>query len=291
MKEFRVQTNVYTDRSMTVDKYLQEISKIPMLSPEEEARLAHQMHKGGREGELAKEKLINANLRFVVSVAKQYAHRISSGLTLSDLIEEGNMGLIHAAGLFDETKGFKFISYAVWWIRQSILQAVNEHSSTIRLPLNQTANLQKINKAIEKFEAANGRMPSKDEIMEVTGMEEGKLNRAMKSKAVVVGLDTPIGEDGDSTLADVIDINNVDPTDKEMENGRMKMELRRLLDMLGSRERLTLTKYFGLDGKEWSYGEIAERLNLTGESVRQIKNKALKKLREMTATAEMRLYL
>lgn len=227
IKEFKVKTGSYTDRNGTVEKYFQEIQKEPMISPEEEAHLAFLKRQGGKEGEKAKEKLIRVNLRFVVSVAKSYHFNNSSGLTLADLINEGNLGLIHAVELFDETKGFKFISYAVWWIRQSILLAIAEHSSTVRMPLNQISNVNKVNKAVESFEQANGRKPSDDEILEMTNLTADELRRATANKSVTVGLDNPLGDDGDSALGDVLDINNLDSTDRHLENDLLKSEVKR----------------------------------------------------------------
>lgn len=292
MREFKIQSNSYTDRSNPViDRYFQEIQKEPMLSPEEEARLAHIMKKGGKEGEEAKDKLVRANLRFVVTVAKSYDYHNSNGLSLADLINEGNLGLMHAADLFDETRGFKFISFAVWWVRQNILLAIAEHSSTVRMPLNQISNISKVNKAIERFAQINGRDPTDDEILKATKLKDDELRRTKNNKVVSVCIDTPIGDDGDATLSDVLDINNIAPTDASMEKDLLKDEVRLMLSHIGEREREILTKFFGLNGKEYTYDEIAAGLNLSRERVRQLKEKTLRSLRTKKGINEMRQYL
>lgn len=291
MREFKVQNNSLTNRSWTVEKYFQEIQKEPMLSPEEEAHLAFLIRQGGKEGEKAKEKLIRANLRFVVTVAKSYHFQNTSGLTLADLIDEGNLGLIHAAELYDETRGFKFVSYAVWWIRQNIILAINNYSTTVRMPLNQISNVNKVNKIVDRFEKINGRRPTDDEILEETDLTEEELRRTMANKSVTIGLDTPLGDDGDSALCDVLDINNIDSTDKHLENDYLNFEIKRILSSLKEREREIITKFFGLDGKEYTYDEIAEMMNLSRERVRQLKEKTIRLLRIKTGINEMRQYL
>ena len=201
MRQLKISKSITNRSSEALDKYLVEIGREPMVSIDEEIELAQKIRKGGREGERAKEKLVKANLRFVVSVAKQYQHQ---GLGLTDLIDEGNIGLVKAAEKFDETRGFKFISYAVWWIRQSILQAIAEQSRIVRLPLNQVGSLNKVNQEINKFEQENQRRPSVEELAARTGVDEDKISQSMAASGHHVSIDAPFSDDDDNSMADVL---------------------------------------------------------------------------------------
>ena len=201
MKQFKINKNFTSRSEESLDKYLAEISRVPMITPDQEVELAQMIRKGGKQGDLAKEKLVTANLRFVVSVAKQYQHQ---GVPLSDLINEGNLGLITAADKFDETRGFKFISYAIWWIRQSILQAIAEYSNIVRRPQSQIAVSNKIKKATNEFLLKQQRNPTADELSEIISLEIDKIEKAIQTEAHVNSLDAPVSEDADSTMADVL---------------------------------------------------------------------------------------
>ena len=222
MRQLKIQKSITNRSSEALDKYLVEIGRAPLISIDEEIELAQTIRKGGHEAQRAKEKLINANLRFVVSVAKQYQHQ---GLTLTDLIDEGNIGLIKAAEKFDETRGFKFISYAVWWIRQSILQAIAEQSRIVRLPLNQTGALSKINQTINSFEQKHGRRPSNTELEELTGVESEKIEQAIKADAHHMSIDAPFGEDEDNSMADLLSSGDDSRTDKHVDYESLTADL------------------------------------------------------------------
>ena len=251
MRQLKIQKSITNRSSEALDKYLVEIGRAPLISIDEEIELAQKIKKGGREGERAKNKLVTANLRFVVSVAKQYQHQ---GLTLTDLIDEGNIGLIKAAQKFDETRGFKFISYAVWWIRQSILQAIAEQSRIVRLPLNQVGSLNKINHEINKFEQENQRHPSVSELSEVTKLDEEKIVM-------------PSGEDS--------------RTDRVVDHESMALELNSVLSkVLKEREITIIRECFGIGCQEKGLEEIGDQLGLTRERVRQIREKSIAKLRD-----------
>ena len=226
MRQLKISKSITNRSSEALDKYLVEIGREPMVSIDEEIELAQKIRKGGREGERAKEKLVKANLRFVVSVAKQYQHQ---GLSLTDLIDEGNIGLVKAAEKFDETRGFKFISYAVWWIRQSILQAIAEQSRIVRLPLNQVGSLNKVNHEINKFEQENLRRPSVEEIADRTGVDEEKISQSMAASGHHVSIDAPFGDDDDNAMVDVMSSGDDSRTDKQVDHESMAMELKQVL--------------------------------------------------------------
>ena len=278
MRQLKIQKSITNRNSEALDKYLVEIGRAPMVSIEEEIELAQAIKKGGRAGERAKNKLVEANLRFVVSVAKQYQHQ---GLTLTDLIDEGNIGLIKAAESFDETRGFKFISYAVWWIRQSILQAIAEQSRIVRLPLNQVGSLNKVNHEINKFEQENLRRPSVEEIADRTGVDEEKISQSMAASGHHVSIDAPFGDDDDNAMVDVMSSGDDSRTDKQVDHESMAMELKQVLgQVLKERERQIVCACFGIGEPEKGLEEIGDKMGLTRERVRQIREKSISKLRE-----------
>ncbi len=278
MRQLKIQKSITNRNSEALDKYLVEIGRAPMVSIEEEIELAQAIKKGGRAGERAKNKLVEANLRFVVSVAKQYQHQ---GLTLTDLIDEGNIGLIKAAERFDETRGFKFISYAVWWIRQSILQAIAEQSRIVRLPLNQVGSLNKVNHEINKFEQENLRRPSVEEIADRTGVDEEKISQSMAASGHHLSIDAPFGDDDDNAMVDVMSSGDDSRTDKQVDHESMAMELKQVLgQVLKERERQIVCACFGIGEPEKGLEEIGDKMGLTRERVRQIREKSISKLRE-----------
>ena len=278
MRQLKIQKSITNRNSEALDKYLVEIGRAPMVSIEEEIELAQAIKKGGRAGERAKNKLVEANLRFVVSVAKQYQHQ---GLTLTDLIDEGNIGLIKAAERFDETRGFKFISYAVWWIRQSILQAIAEQSRIVRLPLNQVGSLNKVNHEINKFEQENLRRPSVEEIADRTGVDEEKISQSMAASGHHVSIDAPFGDDDDNAMVDVMSSGDDSRIDKQVDHESMAMELKQVLgQVLKERERQIVCACFGIGEPEKGLEEIGDKMGLTRERVRQIREKSISKLRE-----------
>ena len=260
MRQLKIQKSITNRSSEALDKYLVEIGRAPLISIDEEIELAQKIKKGGPEGERAKNKLVTANLRFVVSVAKQYQHQ---GLTLTDLIDEGNIGLIKAAQKFDETRGFKFISYAVWWIRQSILQAIAEQSRIVRLPLNQVGSLNKINHEINRFEQENQRHPSVSELAEATKIDEEKIGQSMMADGHHVSIDAPFQDGEDNCMLD------------------MALELNSVLNkVLKEREITIIRECFGIGCHEKGLEEIGDQLGLTRERVRQIREKSIAKLRD-----------
>ena len=256
-----------------------------MISPDEETELARRIHKGDNE---ALEKLVKANLRFVVTVAKQY---LGQGIGLIDLINEGNIGLITAARKFDETRGFKFISYAVWWIRQSILQALAENSRLVRLPLNQVGNVSKVNRFFNKFIQENERRPSPDEVAEALGVDDNKVNNVVFSSGRHISMDAPLVEDEDSCLLDLMTNQDNEVTDSTLISESMKEEVHRALDALPEREAEVIKMYFGINTPELGLEEIGNRLNLSRERVRQIKEKALSLLRHAQIGTVLKEYL
>ena len=267
MRQLKIQKSITNRSSEALDKYLVEIGRAPLISIDEEIELAQKIKKGGPEGERAKNKLVTANLRFVVSVAKQYQHQ---GLTLTDLIDEGNIGLIKAAQKFDETRGFKFISYAVWWIRQSILQAIAEQSRIVRLPLNQVGSLNKINHEINKFEQENQRHPSVSELSEVTKLDGHH-----------VSIDAPFQDGEDNCMLDVMPSGDDSRTDRAVDHESMALELNTVLSkVLKEREITIIRECFGIGCHEKGLEEIGDQLGLTRERVRQIREKSIAKLRE-----------
>lgn len=279
MRQLKIQKSITNRNSEALDKYLVEIGRAPMISIDEEIELAQIIRKGGRAGERAKNRLVEANLRFVVSVAKQFQHQ---GLTLTDLIDEGNIGLIKAAERFDETRGFKFISYAVWWVRQSILQAIAEQSRIVRLPLNQVGSLNKVNQEINKFEQENLRRPSVQEISDRTGVDEDKIAQSMMASGHHVSIDAPFGsDDDDNAMVDVMSSGDDSRTDKGVDHESMAQELRAVLDkVLKERERKILCACYGIGETEKGLEEIGDKMGLTRERVRQIREKSITKLRE-----------
>ena len=274
MRQLKISKSITNRESASLDKYLQEIGREDLITVEEEVELAQRIRNGDR---IALEKLTRANLRFVVSVAKQYQNQ---GLSLPDLINEGNLGLIKAAEKFDETRGFKFISYAVWWIRQSILQALAEQSRIVRLPLNQVGSLNKINKAFSKFEQENERRPSPEELAEQLDIPVDKIADTMKVSGRHISVDAPFVEGEDNSLLDVM-INDDSPNaDRALINESLSKEIERVLaHTLSDRERDIVKKFFGIGVAEMTLEEIGDEFGLTRERVRQIKEKAIRKLR------------
>lgn len=274
MRQLKITKSITNRESASLDKYLQEIGREDLITVEEEVELAQRIRNGDR---IALEKLTRANLRFVVSVAKQYQNQ---GLSLPDLINEGNLGLIKAAEKFDETRGFKFISYAVWWIRQSILQALAEQSRIVRLPLNQVGSLNKINKAFSKFEQENERRPSPEELAEQLDIPVDKIADTMKVSGRHISVDAPFVEGEDNSLLDVM-INDDSPNaDRALINESLSKEIERVLaHTLSDRERDIVKKFFGIGVAEMTLEEIGDEFGLTRERVRQIKEKAIRKLR------------
>ena len=285
MRQLKITKSITNRESASLDKYLQEIGREELITVEEEVELAQRIKKGDQE---ALEKLTRANLRFVVSVVKQYQNQ---GLSLPDLINEGNLGLIKAAEKFDETRGFKFISYAVWWIRQSILQALAEQSRIVRLPLNQVGSLNKINKALSKFEQENERMPSSDELAEILGIPREKINDTLRVSGRHVSVDAPFVDGEDNSLLDVL-VNNDSPNaDRGLVNESLNKEIERALSTLTERERDIVRYFFGIGCQEMTLEEIGEHFGLTRERVRQIKEKAIRRLRHSARSKLLKSYL
>ena len=286
MRQLKITKQVTNRETASLDKYLQEIGKVDLITAEEEVELAQRIKAGDR---VALEKLTKANLRFVVSVAKQYQNQ---GLSLPDLINEGNLGLIKAAQRFDETRGFKFISYAVWWIRQSILQALAEQSRIVRLPLNKIGSINKINKAYALLEQEHERAPSAEEISEVLDMSEGDVKESMKNSGRHVSMDAPLVEGEDSNLYDVLNIGESPSPDMQLMIESLRVEIERALQTLTPREADLIRLYFGLNGEHpMTLEEIGETFDLTRERVRQIKEKAIKRLKHNTRSKILKSYL
>ena len=261
MRQLKITKSITNRSSEALDKYLVEIGRVPMITVDEEIELAQAIRNGGKEGERAKEKLVKANLRFVVSVAKQYQHQ---GLGLTDLIDEGNIGLVKAAEKFDETRGFKFISYAVWWIRQSILQAIAEQSRIVRLPLNQVGALSKINSEISKFEQENQRRPSVQELSSLTNIDETKIDQTIKADNHHMSIDAPFQEDDDNSMADVLASGEDSRADKQVDYESMSKELDTVLrNVLKDREITIVRECFGIGCHEKGLEEIGDQLGLT----------------------------
>lgn len=285
MRQLKISKSITNRESASLDRYLQEIGREELISIEEEVELAQAIKRGDRR---ALDKMTRANLRFVVSVAKQYQNQ---GLSLPDLINEGNLGLIKAAEKFDETRGFKFISYAVWWIRQSILQAIAEQSRIIRLPLNQVSSVNKINKILNQFEQENERRPSIGEIAQSTDIPEEKIADAIKVSSRHVSVDAPFYDDDQSSLLDVIPNDNVPSTDRGLVEESLREEIGRVLQVLEDREKKVVEAYFGINQREMTLEEIGSKYNLTRERVRQIKEKAIRRLRQQTNSKVLKAYL
>jgi len=282
-------TKQYTNReSQSLDKYLQEIGKVDLLTADDEIELAIKIQQGGKEGDAALERLVKANLRFVVSVAKQYQNQ---GLTLGDLINEGNLGLIKAAKRFDETRGFKFISYAVWWIRQSILQALAEQSRIVRLPLNRVGALNKIGKEFSRLEQEYEREPTVLELAEQLNMSVSEIADTVKISGRHLSVDAPFVQGEDSKLLDVLPNELQPPPDAGLIHESLRIEVKRVLKTLSTREAEVIRLFFGLDGNILTLEEIGDKFNLTRERVRQIKEKAIRRLRHESRKETLKTYL
>ena len=279
MRQLKINNNNFTNRSEeSLDKYLVEISRIPMVSAEEEVELAQAIRAGGKKGDDAKEKLVSANLRFVVSVAKQYQHQ---GVPLIDLINEGNIGLITAADKFDETRGFKFISYAIWWIRQSILQGIADYSNTIRRPQSQIAISNKIRNATNAFILEHQRAPSAEELSEIISLEIDKIEKAIETETHMASIDAPITEDEDSTMADMLVSSSDYATDRQVDYESMCSDLLQVLtSVLNERERTIVVQSFGIGCQERGLEDIGNDMGLTRERVRQIRERSIEKIRK-----------
>ncbi|MBE6328004.1 MAG: RNA polymerase sigma factor RpoD/SigA [Bacteroidales bacterium] len=285
MRQLKITKSITNRESASLDKYLQEIGREPLVSVEEEVDLAQRIRQGD---ERALDKLVRANLRFVVSVSKQYQNQ---GLSLPDLINEGNLGLIKAAEKFDETRGFKFISYAVWWIRQSILQALAEQSRIVRLPLNQVGSLNKINKAFSAFEQKYERKPSAEELARELDMPEDKVADTLKVSGRSTSIDAPFAEGEDNSLLDVLPNADSPVADRSLINESLSKEIDRALDTLTERESEIIKMFFGIGCQEMTLEEIGEQFGLTRERVRQIKEKAIRRLRQNSRSKLLKGYL
>ncbi|GAB2723926.1 RNA polymerase sigma factor RpoD [Hymenobacter frigidus] len=286
MRQLKISKQITNRESQSLDKYLQEIGKVDLLTPDEEVTLAQRIRDGDQQ---ALEKLTKANLRFVVSVAKQYQNQ---GLSLGDLINEGNLGLIKAAKRFDETRGFKFISYAVWWIRQSILQALAEQSRIVRLPLNRVGSLNKISKSFSELEQKFEREPSPEEIAEVLELTTSEVVDTLKISGRHVSVDAPFVQGEENRLLDVLENEDEDSPDMALMNDSLRKEVQRALSTLTKREADVITLYFGLNGESaLTLEEIGEKFNLTRERVRQIKEKAIRRLRHTSRSKALKPYL
>lgn len=286
MRQLKISKQITNRESQSLDKYLQEIGKVDLLTPDEEVDLAKRIRDGDQ---LALEKLTKANLRFVVSVAKQYQNQ---GLSLGDLINEGNLGLIKAAQRFDETRGFKFISYAVWWIRQSILQALAEQSRIVRLPLNRVGSLNKISKTFSELEQRYEREPSPDELAEVLEVTSSEVVDTLKISGRHVSMDAPFVQGEENSLLDVLENDSEETPDSTLMSDSLRREVQRALSTLTQREADVITLYFGLNGKHaMTLEEIGEKFSLTRERVRQIKEKAIRRLRHTSRSKALKTYL
>lgn len=285
MRQLKITKSITNRESASLDKYLQEIGREELITVEDEVELAQRIRKGDQE---ALEKLTRANLRFVVSVAKQYQNQ---GLSLPDLINEGNLGLIKAAEKFDETRGFKFISYAVWWIRQSILQALAEQSRIVRLPLNQVGSLNKINKALSKFEQENERLPSPEELAVILDIPREKIADTLRVSGRHESVDAPFVDGEDNNLLDVLPNTDSPNADRGLLNESLNKEIERALSTLTERERDIVKYFFGIGSVEMTLEEIGEHFGLTRERVRQIKEKAIRRLRHSARSKLLKSYL
>jgi len=287
MRQLKITKSITNRESQSLEKYLQEIGKVELISPEEEVRLAKKIKQGDQS---ALEKLTKANLRFVVSVAKQYQNQ---GLSLPDLINEGNLGLIKAAQRFDETRGFKFISYAVWWIRQSILQALAEQARIVRLPLNKVGLTNKIQKAFSQLEQEFEREPSAEELAELLGLELEEVSATLGSSARHISMDTPLAEGEDNTLVDILENPNAERANKNIDHDESLMqEIERSMKSLTERQKEVICYFFGIGiDHPMTLEDIGEKFNLTRERVRQIKDKAITKMRTNSRSKALRSFL
>ena len=287
MRQLKITKSITNRESQSLEKYLQEIGKVELVSPEEEAELAARIRQGDQ---IALDRLTKANLRFVVSVAKQYQ---SQGMSLPDLINEGNLGLIKAAQRFDETRGFKFISYAVWWIRQSILQALADQARIVRLPLNKVGLTNRVQKAFAKLEQRFEREPSSEEVAELLGLDLDEVTSTMTTSIRHVSVDTPLGEGEDNTLIDVMENKNADRAETQLEhNESLHQEIERSMQSLTDRQKEVISYFFGLGNDQpMTLEDIGEKFNLTRERVRQIKDKAITKLRTNSRSGALKSYM
>jgi RNA polymerase primary sigma factor len=289
MRQLKINKSITPRSEQSLDKYLSEISRIPLVSTEEEVLLSKAIHAGGKKGKIAKDKLVKANLRFVVSVAKQYQNQ---GVPLPDLINEGNLGLITAADKFDETRGFKFISYAIWWIRQSILQAIAEYSNMVRRPLNQIMVSNKIKNATHAFLQKYHREPSAEELSDIISLEIDKIEKAIQAESHVASIDAPITEDEGSTMADVLASSSDYATDLKVDYDSMCSDLMEVLtSILSERERIIVTQSFGIGCPERGMDAIGSDLGLTRERVGQIRERGLDKVRKSPKSRKLLKHL
>ncbi len=291
MRQIKITKAITARNSESLDRYLAEIAREPMLTPEEEAALAQKIHLGGKEGQKARDRLVNSNLRFVVSVAKQYQHQ---GISLVDLINEGNIGLVKAAEKFDETRGFKFISYAVWWIRQNIMEALAVKSRIIHVPMNQMGVALKVNRATEAFLQKTGRMPSVHEISVETGLDEDVIESAKDANNKPTSIDAPLGDDSsDNTIGEMLTSDdNTFISDKSVDNASLNKFIEDLLkEVLNEREQIIVKASFGIGSPEKSLEELANDMGMTRERIRQVKEKAIRKIRHSPAAKILKQYL
>ena len=284
MQQVKITQSV-TARSQTVNQYLSDINKYPMITPEEETELSERIQRGDTE---AFQRLVEANLRFVVSVAKMYQ---GHGLDLADLINEGNLGLMKAALKFDHPRGFKFISYAVWWIRQTIMQSLSDQARMVRLPMNQVGNLNKISKARSTFLQENEREPTDEELAEMVDLTTGKISDALSNASNPLSIDMPFGEDGDGSLIDVLPDQSVPPADAALSAESLRTDLEDVMMILAPRERDILKQIFGIGCREKSLEEIGMEFNLTRERVRQLKEKAIRKMSRQSVKKRLCQYV
>lgn len=285
MRQLKITKAITNRENASLDKYLQEIGHEELISAEEEVELARRIKTGDRK---ALEKLTKANLRFVVSVAKQYQNQ---GLSLPDLINEGNIGLLKAAEKFDETRGFKFISYAVWWIRQSILQAIAEQGRVVRLPLNQVGSVNRINKVLSKFEQENERRPSVDEIADKTDLPHEKIEDVLKVNTRQVFVDAPMADGDGTSMIDFMQSDSDSSTDEELLKESLRAEIASALSVLNDRERNVIEAFYGINQPECTMEEIGKKYGLTRERVRQIREKAIRRLKQNTQNKMLKAYL
>lgn len=285
MRQLKITKAITNRENASLDKYLQEIGHEELISAEEEVELARRIKTGDRK---ALEKLTKANLRFVVSVAKQYQNQ---GLSLPDLINEGNIGLLKAAEKFDETRGFKFISYAVWWIRQSILQAIAEQGRVVRLPLNQVGSVNRINKVLSKFEQENERRPSVDEIADKTDLPHEKIEDVLKVNTRQVSVDAPMADGDGTSMIEFMQSDSDSSTDEELLKESLRAEIASALSVLNDRERNVIEAFYGINQPECTMEEIGKKYGLTRERVRQIREKAIRRLKQNTQNKMLKAYL
>ncbi len=285
MRQLKLSQSITVRDTQSVNAYLREIDRYPLLTPEEEIDLAQRIHRGDTA---ARERIVNSNLRFVVSVAKQYS---SHGMDLMDLISEGNLGLLKAAERYDETRGFKFISYAVWWVRQSILQALADHGRMVRLPLNKVGEQHRIFQFIAEFEQANQHTPTVEEIADALDLPASRVTNLMGVSSKHSSIDSPIANSEDSTLSDLLPNRDTPETDKTLDDESLSTELKRVLDTLPERESMVLRLFYGIDCLPHSLDEISSLIGLTRERVRQIREKAALRLRSSSKRERLRGFL